>query len=226
MKTVLNYFRMRFSEKFHRKVVTDYWSKSPAVHGVESSKEYDFYVSELDKLIRRYVQKDIIKLLDFGAGKGEMALRFKNMSVGRGYNVVASEPFELYQQIIREKDIDLVDSNDLPDDTFDAILMNGAFYYIHPSNWWKEIKRLLKSVKDGGYLFLTDVPTVKKRYLLYKKDGIKDYIFNLLVKMTDVYQYDLGGFFVNEEIIKKWFPNTIVEDEWCNYRSHFIIKKE
>ena len=127
---------------------------------------------------------------------------------------------------MRGKELEVYDTLSLPQNEFDGIFMNCAFYYIHPSKQKEEMDRLLRSVKDGGYLFLTDVPTVKKIPVLYKDmHGIKKFTVCAVARLTTVYQFNLGGFFVNEKKIKKWFPDTIVEDEWCDYRSIFIIKK-
>ena len=134
--------------------------------------------------------------------------------------------FQKYRDIMAQKGLTVYDAADLPTDAFDAIYMNGAFYYIHPKKWRSEIERLLMSVKEGGYLFLTDVPTVKKIPILHKNlNGFRKFLVCTFERMTTVYQFDLGGFFVEEKKIKKWFPETVVEDEWCDYRSFFIIKK-
>ena len=123
----------------------------------------------------------------------------------------------------------MFDSENLPGKHFDAIFMNGAFCCIHPSLWKSEINRLLLSLKDEGYLFLTDVPVLKKHILCVRSN--KD--FSTIQKVLDIFTsklngvlyYGAGVFFVDEKIIKKWYPQTIIEDEWNKERSFFIIKK-
>ena len=128
----------------------------------------------------------------------------------------------------------MFDSENLPENHFAAIYMNGAFYYIHPSLWRSEINRLLLSLKNEGYLFLTDVPTLQKHILsvLSIKDsstGLKTRLIKSLdifvTKLTGVYLLEAGVFYVDEKIIKKWYPQTIIEDEWNKERSFFIIRK-
>lgn len=222
LKEYIKMFRVRYSRDYHEKVVSTYWENAPATHRNAEEQHFVFYATEIDKVIRRYIGDGEKLILDHGAGEGSIALHLSKL----GYRVAASEKFEQYRTTLREKGLSVFDSENLPENQFDAIIMNGAFYYIHPSLWKSEINRLLLSLKNGGYLFLTDVPTIQKMHLLkYGYTGLKKSLDVFVSRLTGVYQPTLGGFFVDEKIIKKWYPQTIVEDEWCYYRSHFIIKK-
>lgn len=220
---------MRISESYHKKIVTEYWAKAPATHGSMDESTFDFYAKELGKLIDLYCPTNGKTLLDHGAGRGEIAIRMASYcaAVYGGGGVFASELFEPYRQSLADKGLEVFNSEDLPKNKFDIILMNGAFYYIHLKNMKNEIDRLIRSLKDGGFLFLTDIPTVQKSHLLYgNHKGIRASLGKTVDKLTCVYQFELGGFFVNENMIKRCFPQTDVVDSWCYYRSHFIIKKE
>ena len=225
--TIVKYFRMKISKNYHKSITTNYWSKAPKTHGSVNEEAFTFYAEKINELIQRYIPGCSKKILDHGAGEGSIAEKLISMHANdKEYEVCTSEMFEKYRKVMTKKKLTVYDAENLPENTFDGIFMNGAFYYIHPRKWKSEIERLLKSIKDDGNLFLTDVPTVRKIPVLNKKlKGFRKVLINLFQKITTVYQFDLGGFFVNEKKIKKWFPQTIIEDEWCDYRSFFIIKK-
>lgn len=215
---------IRLSQNYHSKTVSNYWSKAPKTHYTEDKSQYDIYAKEIAKLITRYLGTDSLKILDHGAGEGSVAMELKKYM--KDSEICVSEKFEQYRLALQDKGFRTFDADNLTENEFDAIYMNGAFFYVHPKMWKTEINRLLLSLRQGGYLFLTDVPTVKKIPLSREKcKGVKKAIVILLSKVTQVYQPNLGGFYVDERKIKKYFPQTIVEDEWCAYRSIFVIKK-
>ena len=215
---------MKYSAKYSDKVVSKYWSTAPATHSNTDQEHFAFYAREINKLIRKYIDRDDIKLLDHGAGEGSISLQMQ--AIEPKYSISASEKFEKYRTIMQEKGLNVYDAEKLPNGAFDAIFFNCAFYYIHPSKWKSEIKRILAAVKQGGYLFLTDVPTTQKMHVLLEGySPLKQLILWFIWRITTIYQIELGGYFVDEKQIKQWFPQTIVESLWCPYRSAFVIRR-
>ena len=103
------------------------------------------------KLARSLGRKDFggLRLLEFGAGKGEMLAALREMAA----EVVAVEPFGY--RYLEQQGFPAVPSLDAlpPGAKFDGILTINVIE--HLSTPWKELQRFREFLKESGWLFVT-----------------------------------------------------------------------
>lgn len=205
-------FLMKYFPKFHRKVLKNYWENTTKTHGDMSDKNFIFYAQELSKLFG-----DIsgYKVLDYGGGGGEIATKL----ITSGVEIEVAEFTSSFQKMIEEKGLVFIEAMSLPNEKYDLIYANNCMFYVHPKNLKLEILRIMKALRPGGELWITDVPTVQKMHLLNKS-----WLGALFFKLTHIYDCQMGAFFVDEDRVRREFGAQIMSS-WANYRSHFYIKK-
>lgn len=228
-KICLESLLLRFSEKYHARKVR-YWTVGKPIEHSQSTAgaDYDRMAQSLADLIDSFVKKENCLLLDYGAGSGEITKRLmeKCQCLINGGGVEVADMSDTFCMCLKDKGFTVYPYDQLPEKRFDLIIVNCAFYYIHPKNQRKEIERLFSTMKDDGILFITDVPVLAKcKNLLKSKKRLSNIIMYIYYKLTHVYDFNGAGFFLDEKKVKKWYPNTIIKDCWNDYRSHFIIKK-
>lgn len=175
-----------------------------------SDQQFDFYASEISMLLGGGD-----KLLDYGAGNGELTLRFNQL----GYKADAAEFSDNFKNTIECKKLNFIDATNLPLSEYDLIVANNCFFYIHPREIKKEIYRIQQALKPDGVLWITDVPTIEKVDYLTKNK-----LLRIIFKLTGVYQPQIGGFFFQGKKLTKEF-NLEEYDSWSGYRSHFKMQK-
>lgn len=204
---------LSISEAYHRARTQTYWSNTTVTHGDMSNKQFDFYVHELIKLIG---EQDIgQRLLDYGGGNGEIA----EILQASGFSVDVAEFSINFKKNIESKRLKFVSAEQLPIESYDIIIANNCIFYTHPNKLNAEISRLMRSLRSGGVLWITDTPTKEKINRLTANKFLRT-----LFRVTGVYQSDLGGFFVDSQALSKQF-NAKIFDSWTPYRSHFKIVK-
>jgi len=206
------------SERYATIVANKFWQNSTTTHGDMSETAFDFYYNELVKLIKPK-KKDII--LDYGGGNGEIAFRFKQ----NGYNIYHCDLSKSMVLKAREKfGLKSYECKDI-EGKYDIILINNAFFYIHPKLYRKYLENLHNLLNRNGIVYITDTPDFEKRHYL-KMGTLK----KILIYFFPVYQIEMAGFFVKDEYLRKIAKETgfkTIErvNSWASYRSHWILKK-
>ena len=204
---------IRVSPFIHGTVARLYWSRATATHGDMSDERFSFYADSIYRLLGREPRG---VLLDFAAGQGQIGLRL----AARGLTVEYSEYSPKFIEQMRRAGLTVFRNDDIPKDRYDFVLCNNAIFYCHPRTVMRHVTSLLSSLKVGGKLLLTDVPTRQRSDRL-----LPGPIQKLMWIMTDAYQPLMGGFFVDENAVKQVFPACIIHDSWAPYRRHFVIAR-
>ena len=130
----------------------------------KTSNDYSRYRSEMPdsffrKLREHGIGKEKQKILDLGAGTGNLAREFsRNSSIVSGIDI-SEEQILVAQKLMHEQDLNIdfrVSSAEcLPfsDDSFDCATANQCFHYFETKKALAEIKRVLKS---NGLLMLSN----------------------------------------------------------------------
>lgn len=206
--------RMRASSDFHARATARYWSSVDNTHADMGEASFDTYASHIAKLLGP--PEKVGRVLDHGAGEGQIGMRLAKA----GYDVEFSEFAPQFVERVRAAGFTCYRIEEVPLQRFDTIFVNNAIFYVHPSRLVEQIRWLLDRVADGGSLLLLDVPTHQRSHAL-PANRLK----RLVWRATSVYQPDAGGFFVDEELVKRHFENVQVLPSWCDYRCQLIIKK-
>jgi len=221
--SVVNMVGITFSKRYASNVAKSFWSKTKVTHGSMDESNFDFYAKELIKLIGNVKG---LRILDYGAGGGQISKRFTQA----GAEVHAVEFVEHFIQDIQNLGIKAFLPNEIPENTkYDVIVMNNAFFYVHPKEHLELLKWFHSHLSANGRLLLTDVPDFEKRHILYNS-GIQQRILLWLTSYLPVYQPELSGFFIDfNKLInisnKVGFSKSESIDSWCDYRSHLISTK-
>lgn len=204
---------MRFSISYHEIWVSNYWSQTNITHGIMDERQFDFYAQEIGKIIGNISNKTVC---DYGGGNGELAIRMQKGDC----SIDVAEFSDNFKKLIVEKGLNFVDARSLPLDYYDILVANNSLFYVHPEKLNSEIKRLLRSLKKGGVLWITDVPVIDKINIL-----TSNHLMRIFYRLTGIYQVDLGGFFIKPKKLSRHF-NAVRIDSWCAYRSHFRISNQ
>jgi len=218
LKTLIKMALVYFSPTYAMKASNKYWQNTTKTHGSMDEKEFDFYYSQLKKIIN---PKLTDKLLDYGGGNGEIAYRFKK----EGYNIYHCDISKIMVKNAIEKfGLDSCECKDI-EGKYDIILMNGVFLCIHPKLTENLLRKLYSLLNENGKVYLTDNPDFEKRHLISKNP-----LYLIVTYFFPVYSTEFIGFFVKDSDIRKLAKRTgfIVKDKldsWANYRSHWILEK-
>lgn len=204
---------LRVSPSFHRRTVARYWSQTTSTHGDMSDEAFDFYTAAAARLLGPAEQR---YLLDYGGGTGDIGKRLARL----GFRVAVAEFTALFEDAVGRNGLEFVEAGNVPPATYDVILANNCMFYVHPSELEQEVRRLLRSLKPGGDLWITDTPTLEKASALGGSRARK-----FLRRTTRVYQPEMGGFFVDGDLLRGRF-HAETFDSWAGYRQHFRIRSE
>ncbi len=113
------------------------------------------------KLFKEFIStKEQLTLLDFGAGKGRIGYTInedeKTKSIIQYY---AYEPdkgnFELLSKVPDIKKF-YQNTNEIPDNTFDCILLCNVLHEINPKEWVDVFNQIKRKLKQDGYLLIIE----------------------------------------------------------------------
>ena len=161
--------------------------------------------------------KSNIKLLDYGAGKGRVRMAITNNEtlndkIEYYYALEIEENIEKLKQIPNIKQV-YSEKEELPQNTFDFILLCNVLHEIEPQKWAGIFRRIQKSLNDTGSLII-----IEDRFLP-KGERANKYGFLLL----DIPQLKiLLGYDKDEEILMSTHPDN-------NYKERIlcaVIPKE
>lgn len=161
-------------------------------------------VKRLFKLIKFSRKK--VKALDMGCGQGRHTLFFAEQGVeAYGIDYIADSIQEAKEQAISKKlknthfqIMDILNLN-FPKDFFDIVLDWSVLDHIHPDEWQTYLQNILKVLKIGGYLLLTE---------FYANDSrIKD--------KSENYRWDRGSYdhYFREDELRKLFSKNFAFEE-------------
>lgn len=113
------------------------------------------------KLFKEFIKnKAVIKLLDFGAGKGRIGYTIGEDEITSSrikYN--AFEPdksnFELLSKVPNLNKL-YSTAEDIPVNDFDCIILCNVLHEINPDNWIDCLNRIKESLNDDGYLIIIE----------------------------------------------------------------------
>ncbi|WP_431135102.1 AAA family ATPase [Psychroserpens mesophilus] len=113
------------------------------------------------KLFKKFLEKKTTtQLLDFGAGKGRIGYTIKeDEEVSNQIIYSAFEPDKgNYEQLNNVPNINKTYSNseEIPDNTFDCILLCNVLHEISPIDWIKSFNTIKRTLKDNGYLLIIE----------------------------------------------------------------------
>jgi len=108
---------------------------------------------------------------------------------------------------------------------YDIILMNNAFFYVHPKDRENLLHKFYHLLKPGGRLLLSDIPDFHKRHRWYK-----NYIKTAWTRLIPIFQPRLGGWWVDlnnlqKQVKKAGFAWAVKWDSWAYYRTHLLVFK-
>ncbi len=162
------------------------------------------------------------RILDYGCGSGEILRRF----VDAGFDTEGCDISPEMVARTRLAGLRCATCEELlaSGRQFDIILINNAFFYIHPFRWKHCLLQLRRAIPSGGALYLVDNPDLAKRHLLGWPRRR-----TLLTGILPVYQPRMGGFFVSARRLERaarraGFASFASSDSFCNYRTHFILR--
>jgi 2-polyprenyl-3-methyl-5-hydroxy-6-metoxy-1,4-benzoquinol methylase len=162
------------------------------------------------------------KILDYGCGKGDIALKFKN----DGYDITTCDISEKFVDGAKKIGLashicsEIINSGD----KFDKVYMNNGFFYIHPKKYKSFLSGLYNLIKDNGDLYLLTVATYDKRSYYLNR------ISKFITRIFPVYQVHIGGFFVKDKKLIKCakqagFKTIERIEENSDARTNFLLKK-
>ena len=217
LNKLIKMIRVNYSPSYAMKVANEYWQNTDTTHSTMSEEQFDFYYKEIVKLVKP-IQDN--RILDYGGGNGEIAYRFKN----DGYKIFHCDLSK--KMVSNAKENFKLDSCECKgiEGKFDMIIFHNAFFYVHPKLQKKVLLDLYNKLSKDGKLFITDTPDFDKRYNLKISK-----LMNFITYLFPVYQIDLAGFFVKDNVLKKFAEeigfNIEKQDSWGDYRSHWILSK-
>jgi SAM-dependent methyltransferase len=198
---------LRASTHYHRWCVTRYWYAGAATHADMSIECFDFYADQIAELLGTPASAGAV--LDFGAGRGEIASRLQR----RGYHVECTDLAPTFVQASIEAGLPAHQVAELPSGRYDTIYVNNAIFYVHPRLLAREIQRLLELLKPRGRLLLLDIPA-RERIDMVVESRVRAFI----CRLSGVYQPAAGGFFVDCARLERRFPSARVFASWSAYR--------
>jgi SAM-dependent methyltransferase len=223
MKT-LAYFLIFISPKYAYSNAQQYWEKTEKTHRNMNAVNFENYYQRISQIITP-TKNDVI--LDAGCGSGEITQLFHES----GYNIKGfdSSP-KLIDKAKRKKNtcsfyIDSFIDMKTKHSKYSKIIINNAFFYVHPKKYQQVLINLYDILLDGGKLYLLDNPDYRKRKLLYKNNLIKI----AFTSVFPIYDVNNSGFWIKWENIEKigtkvGFSKVINLDS-SNYRSDIILEK-
>jgi ubiquinone/menaquinone biosynthesis C-methylase UbiE len=109
-------------------------------------------ISETVNFVKRHASKPGLRLLEVGAGEGDLALALMQS----GYDVRALDNDEAKVSLAQRKGVDcrLADITEYEDDPFDLILFSRSLHHIQPLD--QAIKRTRSLLAEDGTLLVDD----------------------------------------------------------------------
>lgn len=139
---------------------------------VQECFEYPEAVSEKEKdpqfdvFLETIKNKRTIKVLDYGAGKCRFGKMFDDVFADNSrkvqYNTYYGELKDIKQYLPKCHHKHYSEQKDLPEGDFDAILLVNTLHEIPINDWEPAINSIQKSLVDGGYLFFSEVLSLRK----------------------------------------------------------------
>lgn len=219
---LMHYALLMMSEGYSRKTAIRYWATAQKTHSDMDSKNFDFY---FDKIVPLIGPLQGVRLLDYGAGRGELAQLFRRA----GASPTATDIALHFVQKMREEGIDAYLPDALPNESrFDVILVNNAFFYVHPKGRKALLQRFRGMLPKGGRLLITDTPDYAKRRLSAGDRGL-GLARRLILTFFPVYQPEMAGFFIDfgrlgRLALESGFSSFRILDSWSPYRSHLVLE--
>jgi len=108
---------------------------------------------------------------------------------------------------------------------FNKIIVNNAFFYIHPRNVKESLSNIFQCLKPGGRLLILDTPDYNKR-----SNWQKGRIHRLSSRLFGVFNAYMASFWVKKSHLEKLanqigYQSFEIRDASANYRSAFIFMK-
>lgn len=123
----------------------------------ESANKNDPQLEVFQKLI---LEKDKIRLLDFGSGKGRLIDRIRENedSWKRIETYDCFDVDESFNELVVSKGATSIINNlkNIPDNSYDLIIMVNVLHEIHISHWKDSLVKLKKSLTSNGYLAIIE----------------------------------------------------------------------
>ena len=117
------------------------------------------------KLFKEFLENNSeIKLLDYGAGKGRIGYTIQEdevMSKKIAYNAYAYEPdknindYELLNNVPDKREI-YSKISEIPDNSFDCIVLCNVLHEIHPKEWINTLKAIKNALNHTGFLLIIE----------------------------------------------------------------------
>jgi len=209
------------SEGYAKATADRYWANAEKTHFDMDTGQFEFYARELGALIG---PMQGLRILDSGAGRGELSHLFRNA----GAAVTATDIAPQFVERMCAEGLEAYTPGNLPPQSrFDAILVNNAFFYVHPKGRGALLGRFRGLLNPGGRLLITDTPDYSKRD---KADGGRAGILRrLALVFFPIYQPDMAGFVIDFPSLarlggKAGFTSHRILDSWSPYRSHIIFE--
>lgn len=169
------------------------------------------------KLFKKFLSKRTnSKLLDYGAGKGRIGYTLnEDETISKKTTYSAYEPDKGHYSILNNvpniKNT-FSNSNEIPDNYFDCVLMCNVLHEINPKDWNDSFKTIKRVLKDSGYLLVIEDKFLPKGenahqfgYLILGTDELKillssDNVLELKLKEEKYENRILFNAFKKEEI--------------------------
>lgn len=132
---------------------------------IQSARQNDPQIEIFKMAIKSNLTKQTNMLLDFGAGKGRLYEQVKSdFDFMDKINYSALEPIvEFHSEISKLGASQIFKShNELPDDSFDFILLCNVLHEIHLDEWEANLNKVIKSLKSNGYLIIIEAKELNK----------------------------------------------------------------
>ena len=179
---------------------------------------FEFYTNELLKIIGPVKGR---RVLDYGAGSGQIAVLLRQA----GADIEAVEVKYRLVDELKKRGIKAWHVSDELVRQYDIILMNNAFFYVHPKDRENLLSKFYDLLKPGGRLLLSDIPDFHKRHRWYK-----NFIKTAWTRLIPIFQPRLGGWWVDlnnlqRQVKKAGFAGSYKWDSWAYYRTHLLVFK-
>lgn len=119
-----------------------------------SGEEKEFFIHGRVQDLKKNIPENITikKILDFGCGIGDatMILKqyFKDAEV-MGTDL-STEALKFAEQRFTDPSVKFIHLNDIPEDYFDLVYVNGVFHHIEPVNRLPALKKIHSCLKSNG----------------------------------------------------------------------------
>lgn len=181
------------------------------------------YNELLDKIIIELEIKSSDKILDAGAGTGNLSVKIKE----RGADVIAFDSSAVALEIYREKDInakiiegDLTENLPFGNNSFDKICSNNTLYTIEKSKRKEIFREFYRVLKPGGKLVIAN--------LNENFSPIKIYLshFSESAKQQGILKTFMQAFILAVPTLKMFYYNFLISRENKNGGHSFFSENE